>query len=466
MEFVLYNTLSRAKEKFVPLHKDRVDFYSCGPTVYNRVHIGNLRAFLMADTLYRWLRHGMKYNVRWVMNITDVDDKTIRDSKAKYPEIEPKAALKKLTTSYEEEFLQDLEALNISQSSFYALPRATEHITDMQDLIRKVYKNGYAYEKEGSLYLSIEKYAKSHVYGRLKNISRSELKSGTRTLADEGNKDCIDDFALWKTQKKGEPYWDFDLNGVNYPGRPGWHIECSAMEHSTFGSLPFDIHSGGVDLCFPHHEDEITQSVAGYKEEPTKYWFHNEHLMVEGKKMSKSLGNFYTLEDLLQKGHSADAIRFFLITNHYRTKLNLTQEALIATAQSLQRIRNALLDLPQNPSKKRGSSHAEKKLEQSFCDDLNTPAATAAIFTVLGEKKYSHQEKRQFFEYAEKLFGVRFLAKNHIVPSEIKLLAEQRQQAKKEKNFEKADFLRNEISAKGFEIRDSGNDFTLVPKQL
>ena len=317
VSLVLFNTLGRKKQPFTPLSPPEVSFYTCGPTVYNYAHIGNFRAYIAADTLRRWLTYGHNYTVKWVLNITDVDDKTIRDSQTQYPQLSPKDALQRFTRHYENIFFEDLAALGIPKSAFFANPRATEYISHMQDLIRSIAKKGFAKEVQGSIFFDVKKWNEANRYGKLLSLDLSALQTGNRSLADEIEKEDVADFALWKAEKPGEPSWDFDFFGKHRPGRPGWHIECSAMEKELFG-LPFDIHSGGVDLIFPHHEDEIAQSCCGYGEDPTRFWVHNEHLLVDGKKMSKSLGNFYTLRDLQKKGFSPSAIRFFLATNHYR----------------------------------------------------------------------------------------------------------------------------------------------------
>ena len=480
--------MTRKKEAFKPINKGKVDFYSCGPTVYNVVHIGNLRSFLCADTLYRWLRFGLGYTVRWVMNITDVDDKTIRDSQKEYSDRDSMEALLKFTRHYEELFFEDLEKLNIPQKNFYQILRATESIEGMQELIRKIFDNNIGYEKDGSIYFSIEKYVekKKEKYGKLVTLDLNALKTGTRTLNDEIEKENAQDFVLWKGEKEGEPCWDFDLHGKNYPGRPGWHIECSAMEKAAFGELPFDIHSGGVDLCFPHHEDEIAQSTAGYGQNPTNYWVHNEHLMIEGRKMSKSLGNFYTLQDLIKKGHSEETIRFFLVSNHYRTKLNLSEDALKATYEGLQRIRNFCRSMKskvesqkskENPPDKGdlGGLHENRRSEirnlisnfrDALNDDLNTPKAVAVLFDALNVMNPDKTQMREFFQYAEQIFGVRFLPQEVDIPEEVVNLAKARQKAKKEKNFDKADKLRQEIVEHGFQVRDVQDGFEILPQEL
>ncbi|MBI5414045.1 cysteine--tRNA ligase [Candidatus Peregrinibacteria bacterium] len=462
MQFLLQNTLSGQKETFSPKHGNQVDYYSCGPTVYNVVHIGNLRAFLNADTLYRWMKYGMKYDVRWVMNITDVDDKTIRDSQKEFPEMNPMEALLKFTRKYEEFFFRDLEILSIHRDSFYKNPRATESIPEMQELIRSIMESGIGYEKDGSIYFSLEKYTEKSTYGRLVHLNLDAMKTGSRTLADEIEKENVQDFVLWKAHKEGEPSWAFSLNGKNFPGRPGWHIECSAMSKAAFKKFPFDIHSGGVDLKFPHHEDEIAQSTAGYAEDTARFWVHNEHLLVQGKKMSKSLGNFYTLHDLMKKGFSPAAIRFFLVTNHYQTKLNLSDESIFAAKNSLDRIHNKVREIQKNPAKQGKSL---KKYRQSFedalCDDLNTPQAAATLFEALDAESPHLEELEEFLRFAEQIFGVNFSPKNIEVPEKILSLAKKRQDARKRKDWKMADELRKEIESRGYEVRDEkeGIDF-------
>ncbi|MBT4937033.1 cysteine--tRNA ligase [Candidatus Peregrinibacteria bacterium] len=368
----LFNSLTKKKELFQPLKEGMVSMYTCGPTVYNYAHIGNFFAYLSADALYRWLEFGEGYKVDWVMNITDIDDKTIRDSKEKYPELEPMEALKKLCNFYEEAFFKDLESLNISKNSFKENPRATDYIEAQKELVQSLYDNGFAYVSEGSVYFDIRAYKKKYKYGRLVKIDEG-FADGVRVDNDEYEKESAADFVLWKGRKEGEPYWDFelvrsgkcevesnesrkverskslsksDVQQVSLPGRPGWHLECSAMEKEIFG-LPFDIHTGGCDLKFPHHEDEIAQSVGAYYEEgknineyPTKFWVHNGHLMVEGEKMSKSKGNFFRLSDLVKEQNiQPDVLRLLMITNHYRKDFNFTKNGIHAMHKHIDDIR-------------------------------------------------------------------------------------------------------------------------------
>lgn len=465
----LFNTLGREKQVFTPIHSQKVSFYTCGPTVYNFAHIGNFRAYIAADILRRWLVYGHHYTVNWVLNITDVDDKTIRNSKQKYPEIPPKEALKKFTQYYEEHFFNDLEYLGIPKNSFYANPRATEYISEMQDLIRDIANNGFVKEREGSLFFDVKKWNEANTYGKLLSLDLLSLQTGKRVLADEIEKEDVADFALWKAKKTGEPAWDFDFFGKNIPGRPGWHIECSAMEEKIFG-LPFDIHSGGVDLIFPHHEDEIAQSCCGYGHEPTNFWIHNEHLLVDGKKMSKSLGNFYTLHDLIQKGNRPEAIRFFLATNHYRAKLNLTEEAISSAQNVLEKLTHFARVATRVADGEDGLRDevarfiqtAEKDFSAGMDDDLNTPVAVAAVHALVSNvssfSPFSVSESEKilsFLSLIQNIFGGDFLPKNETIPQEIITLAEKRKRARAEKDWKASDTLRDEITSLGYTVQDT-----------
>ncbi|MCT4592587.1 MAG: cysteine--tRNA ligase [Candidatus Gracilibacteria bacterium] len=452
----LFNTIRKEKQEFRPINKDEVKMYSCGPTVYNYPHVGNLRAFIFADTLYRWLKYGEKCNVKWVMNLTDVDDKTIKNSREKYPKMDEKTALSKYTLYYEGVFFDDLAELNIQKESFFNNPRATEYIEEMKDLTRMIYEKGYAKIIEGSVFFDLVSYVKSNDYGKLINLDLDNLKTGTRTLSDEIEKENVQDFVLWKGVKKGEPYWDFELDGHDLKGRPGWHIECSSMGHAILG-LPLDIHTGGVDLTFPHHENEIAQAQAGYELDTANFWLHNEHLMVDGKKMSKSLGNFYTLADLREKGFSAEAIRFFFVFNHYGSKVNLSDESLEAASNTLKNIRNLL------SIKKEGSKDIvdiRDRFYGAMRDDLNTSVALACMMELL-KGDYKKDEVSQFFKEAEDIFGIYFFEKNVKIPQDIIDLAERRVEAKKQKDYQLADSLRNEIIAKGYELRDTQGGYEI-----
>lgn len=322
----LYNTLTKNEEEFKPIEAGEVSIYSCGPTVYDHIHIGNLASFIYADELRRSLE-AEGHKVRHVMNITDVDDKTISKSQQKYPDLDPKEALHKLTKEYEEIFMRDMQSVGNDVNAIEFV-RATDYIPQMQDLIRRLHKDGFAYLADDGVYFSIEAYKKSgKTYGQLTPID-SQNTSVSRIQNDEYDKESIHDFALWKLRKDNEPAWDFELEGNDLTGRPGWHIECSAMSTTLLGQ-PFDIHTGGVDLIFPHHENEIAQSTAGISEDYlAKLFFHNEHLLVDGKKMSKSLNNFYTLEDITEKGFDPLAFRLMVLQSSPKNQANFSWEIL------------------------------------------------------------------------------------------------------------------------------------------
>ncbi len=471
MVLKLYNSLTKKLEEFKPLKKGKVSMYTCGPTVYNYAHIGNFFAYLSADTLYRWLKHGEGYNVKWIMNITDIDDKTIRDSLKKHPNKEPKNALKEFTEYYEQVFKRDLETLNITGVSNF--PQATKYIQEQQDLVKKIYENAYAYIGDGSVYFSISKYKKDHKYGKLVHIDDG-FKDGARVDSDEYEKESAADFVLWKGRKDGEPFWEFEIDGQKLDGRPGWHLECSAMENSLL-DLPFDIHTGGMDLKFPHHEDEIAQSCAGYGIEPTKYWIHNGYLQVEGEKMSKSKGNFFTLSDLTEKKEiPADVIRLLIVTGHYRKNFNFTENGIHTMKKNLEEIRNTYsLAKEINISSNITSNDKETdEFKKAMKDDLNTPLAFSIFLKIIKDlrNKVSHGETvdsksiLNFIEFSSNIFGVDFSPKEINIPKEIIDLAEKRKKVRLEKNFKESDKLRDEIQVKGFIIKDNKDGYTLSKK--
>ncbi len=371
-----YNTLTRAKDEFVPLHKGEARMYSCGPTLYDHPHIGNLRAFSFVDLLRRYLRF-RGFAVKHVMNLTDIDDKTIRNSRKEG------LPLRKFTEKYAGIFFENLDKLNIERAEFY--PRATENIDGMVALIKILLDKGIAYRGEDdSVYFNIRKFLG---YGKLSKLDLAGLKSGARVAQDEYSKDEARDFALWKawTPDDGDVFWETEVG----KGRPGWHIECSVMSAKYLGKT-FDIHTGGVDLVFPHHENEIAQSEAAYGVQFVRYWLHNEHVMVEGQKMSKSLGNYLTLKDLLTRGHDPRAIRYALISTHYRSKLNVTDKSLWAAKQTVEKLDN-FMDLLREA---KGKSHpdteklvrdAEHAFAASMDDDLDIATALAAVFDFVKE---------------------------------------------------------------------------------
>src|ERR1700678_1062844 len=373
MAFRLYNTLSGKVEEFRPLLDNEVRMYACGPTVYDYGHIGNLRTFIAVDILRRFLRQS-GYNVRHVMNITDVDDKIIRNSAS------DGVSVQQYTKKYEKAFLEDIAALNIEQP---ILVRATEHIPEMAEFIAELQKKGFAYRMEdGSYYFRIAKFP---AYGKLSKKDFAGMEDGARVDLDEYDKDNARDFALWKAPKPGEAKWETSIG----PGRPGWHIECSVMAMEKLGES-FDLHAGGEDLIFPHHENEIAQSESLTGKPFAHFWFHARFLLVEGEKMSKSLGNFFTLRDLVLKGHKPSSIRYLLASVPYRNQLNFTFDGLKQAAVSVERLRNFSLRLtagnfPAGASKEMQTLASETvdRMRAALEDDLNTAQAQGAIFEMV-----------------------------------------------------------------------------------
>ena len=370
MALRFHNTLTQSVEDFSTQDGKTVRMYTCGPTVYHYVHIGNLRTFTFQDLLRRWLNY-RGYVLNHVMNITDVEDKIIRGA------MQQGKSLREYTSVYEEAFLEDIDRLRLQRPE--RLVRATEHIPEMLDAIAKLREGGYTYDSEGSVYYRIARFPS---YGKLAHLDVSGMKSGARVDVDEYDKDDARDFVLWKSRKEGEPYWDSEFGA----GRPGWHIECSVMAMKYLGET-LDIHAGGIDLTFPHHENEIAQSEAITHKTFARFWLHAEHLMVEGQKMSKSLGNFYTLRDLVEQGWQPDIIRYLLASAHYSTKLNFTFDGLRSHASSLERLRNFKLRLDGGKFPEGGqatmagrTSDALAGFEAAMDDDLNTAGALAAIF--------------------------------------------------------------------------------------
>ena len=484
MKINLYNSLSKNIEEFKPVHNNEVRMYSCGPTVYNFAHIGNMRAFLFADLLQRVLRVVGEYDMKWVMNITDIDDKTIRDSSKGstnwLPEMGEQSDsdlenLNKFTETYFNYFIDDIGKLGINVEDFYALPFATDYIEEMQALIRKIYDNGIAYVNDGSVYFNVSKWRATDKYGKLFNIDFDNFKQGSRVDSDEYEKENVSDFVLWKAKKDGEPFWEFEIDGNQCPGRPGWHIECSAMEFELLG-LPFDIHTGGIDLKFPHHEDEIAQSKAGYGCEPTNYWLHNEFLEVEGQKMSKSLGNFYTIRDLTDKGLDPIDIRFAMLSAHYRTKYNFTFAGIESSRKARLRVQDFIYDLydEQSGNSTINVEEIKNSIFGELANDLHTPKALAGLFNLINNTKVSELNKDSKIELLSFLnqlnhifdaweFNERPIVENAI-PEEIINLAEQRWNAKKNRNFQEADDLRKLIDEKGYVIKDTKDNYTIEIK--
>lgn len=486
MEIKLYNSLTKKIEHFTPLKDNEVRMYSCGPTVYNFAHIGNMRAFLFADFLQRVLRVVGGYKMRWVMNITDIDDKTIRDSRLGSPEWkpemgqqtnDPKENLRKFTDYYLQAFLEDINKLGIKKEHFYAMPRATDYINQMQDLIVRIIRNGFAYISGGSVYFDVNAWRQVDIYGKLYKIDFDNFISGHRIDADQYEREQASDFVLWKAYKEGEPYWDFYIDGVNYPGRPGWHIECSTMEYEILG-LPFDIHTGGVDLKFPHHEDEIAQSKAGYKVEPTVFWCHNEFLEVEGEKMSKSLGNFFTLRDLLARGLDPIDIRFAMLSAHYSSKYNFTFDGISAARKARLKVQDFIYDIWDKANGEIDENidgialDLQNKIFSELANDLHSPKALAALFSFINDtnlEKIDKHDAKKLLALMSKLndiYSAWEISERKIekleIPDEIIQLAEERLQAKKAKNYALADDLRNKIIEKGYFIKDTKDGYEII----
>ncbi|MDH7511696.1 MAG: cysteine--tRNA ligase [Clostridiales bacterium] len=391
-----FNTLSGRKEEFQPLVPGEVKLYTCGPTVYDYAHIGNFRAYIFEDLLKRFLLF-MGYTLTHVMNITDVDDKTIRGAAAQG------ISLSAFTDTYIKAFFEDIRTLRIAPADHY--PKATEHIPEMVAMVKGLVQKGYAYKRDESYYFSIAKFPE---YGKLSKINIEELQSGQRVDADEYEKESVHDFALWKAKKEGEPFWQTEIGA----GRPGWHIECSAMSSKYLGET-FDIHCGGVDNIFPHHENEIAQSEALSGKPFVRYWLHCHHLIVDGEKMSKSKGNQFTLRDLLARNVDPLALRFLLMSTHYRKTLNFTFEALCQAESSLQRIKDFEYEL-RTRSFGEGKSQAAAKLInqtkerfiQGLSDDLNISASLTALYDLIKEANILMSENRLLRSDAEGILNL------------------------------------------------------------
>lgn len=449
MALQFFNTLTRRKEEFVPINPPNVGMYTCGPTVYNYAHIGNFRAFVFEDLLRRYLEY-KGYRVRHVMNITDVEDKIIRAVR------ETGRRREELTEFYTAEFLRDLDTLRIRRA--HVMPRATESIPAIIELIARLIEKGHAYvSDDGSVYYSIRTFPE---YGKLSHFKLDELRSTGRVQHDEYTRESVADFALWKAwdEADGEVRWASPW-GL---GRPGWHIECSAMSMQHLGET-FDIHCGGEDLIFPHHEDEIAQSEAATGKPFVRYWLHNAHLLVDGRKMSKSTGNFFTLRDLLAKGWTGREVRYALICGHYREPLNFTLEGMQAARAALQRWDEFLTKLQETAGDCRtGPSPVGlvQAFEAALDDDLNISAALGALFEHIREtnkRAVSAEEAAGMLAAWQRFdevlaFGI---PERTVVPVEIQSLVEQRQAARRARDFARADALRAQLQQLGWVVEDT-----------
>lgn len=469
MEMKVFNSLTRHDEPLAPIADNTIRMYTCGPTVYNFAHIGNFRAYTFEDILRRTIQfNGMK--VKQVMNLTDVDDKTIRGANAAH------VALTDYTKTYKDAFFADLKKLNIQPAEMY--PAATDHIPEMISLVERLIEKGVAYKSDdGSVYFAVTKFPG---YGKLAHIDFDSQRTGARCAADEYDKENVGDFALWKAweESDGPVGWDSPWGR----GRPGWHIECSAMSMKYLGET-FDLHTGGIDNLFPHHENEIAQAEAATGKEFVKTWMHCAHLKVNGEKMSKSAGNFFTLRDLIEKGWSGREIRYVLVNAHYRQGLNFAFSALEDARKSLARIDTCVdaLERVSGGVKADGETpeFAKTALEEftaAINDDLNTPKAFAALFELVrhanawlqGGEVTAVQAAAvlDVFRRMDSVIGVVFFGKSakEDVPTEIQALLNLRAEARKAKNWAESDRLRDEIAAAGWLVKDSRDGQSVTKK--
>ena len=454
MAVKLYNSLRRRVEAFEPADGSTVRMYSCGPTVYNHVHIGNLRTFAFQDILRRHLRQS-GWKLLHVMNITDVEDKIIAAAAREG------VPIKEFTQQYTEAFFEDCSTLRLERPE--RVPAATDHIPEMLSLVGRIESAGHTYRNAGSTYFRIASWSD---YGKLSRLDASGIRAGARVDADEYDKDDARDFVLWKAARPGEPSWD----GPYGPGRPGWHLECSAMAMAYLGEC-FDIHTGGVDLQFPHHENEIAQSESATGKPFARFWLHAEHLLVDGKKMAKSLGNFYTLRDLVSRGFAPDAVRYLLVATPYRKQLNFTFDGLRAAAAAIERLRNfrrrleAAAPGPDSAEAKRAFEEALGEFRVALDDDLNTAGALGAVFeylrianSLLDEGAFGLANAREAIDLLDRfdaVFDVLRPPDSDRVPAdEIESLIRERAAARKARDFSRADAIRNALSERGVVLRD------------
>jgi cysteinyl-tRNA synthetase len=453
----LYNTLTNQIEEFQPLNPPEVRMYVCGPTVYDYAHIGNFRSFLFADLLRRYLKY-KGYRLHHVMNITDVDDKIIARA------VEQKKSLREYTDQYIQFFFEDFDALGLERPE--EVLRATDHIPEMVELIKRLGAKGHTYQSDGSTYYRIASFGK---YGRLSNMNFEGNLPGAsdRVDADEYDKENVRDFVLWKAAKPGEPFWETELGA----GRPGWHIECSAMSMKALGET-FDIHSGGIDLVFPHHENEIAQSEGATGKPFVRYWVHAEFLMVEGQKMSKKLGNFYTYRDLVAEGYTPRAIRYLLLSAPHHKQLNFTFEGLRgaeSTAERLNGFKRRLIEFKAGPGSRPAIAElvegSLKRFEKALDDDLNTAEALAAIHDLIRETNAAMEQgsinsddQKSLLELVDRfdsVFNIFGETVQELLDSDIQALIDERQAARKSRNFARADEIRDELTAMSIVLEDT-----------
>ncbi|MBR0027550.1 MAG: cysteine--tRNA ligase [Clostridia bacterium] len=456
----IYNTLTRKKEEFVPIDKNEVKMYSCGPTVYDFFHIGNARPFIVFDTMRRYLEY-RGYNVKFVQNFTDIDDKMIKRAN------EEGITVKELGERFIEEYFKDAKAIGVEKATVH--PKATENIDAIIDIIKTLEEKGYAYNVDGDVYFSTKKF---DGYGKLSKQPLEDLEAGARIDVNETKQDAMD-FALWKKQKEGEPAWESPWG----MGRPGWHIECSAMANKYLGKT-IDIHSGGQDLIFPHHENEIAQSECANCQPFANYWMHNGYININNKKMSKSLGNFFTVRDIL-KDYDGEVIRYFMLSAHYRNPINFADTLMEQAKSAVERVYTCLdnLDFLLENGEDRELTDTEKeysaKLDEykqkfidSMDDDLNTAAATSAIFDIVyasntalsSENKNAKEVIQKTIDLIRELGGVLGLfqkKENKSLDAEIEELIAKRNKAREEKNWAEADAIRDKLKEMNIILKDT-----------
>ena len=457
----VFNTLTKKKEEFVPLEEGKVRMYVCGPTVYNYIHIGNARPMIVFDTVRRYFEY-KGYDVNYVSNFTDVDDKIIKKA------IEEQVSAQEISQRYIAECKKDMAGMNVKPATKH--PLATEEICGMVEMISELIDKGYAYEKNGTVYFSTRKFKD---YGKLSHKNLDDLRSGGRSLLVSGEDEKEDplDFVLWKPKKEGEPFWKSPWSD----GRPGWHIECSVMSRKYLGEQ-IDIHAGGEDLIFPHHENEIAQSEAANGKEFARYWMHNAFLNIDNRKMSKSLGNFRTVREISEQ-YDLQVLRFFMLSAHYRSPLNFSAELMEASKNGLERILNATDNLKHliasvaaeemSAEEKEAFSKTDayvEEFEKAMDDDFNTADAIAAIFELVkyanttATAESSKEYLRGLLDRIVKLgdvLGLILDKKEELLDADIEKLIEERQAARKEKNFARADEIRDELAAKGIVLLDT-----------
>ncbi len=459
----LYNTLTRQYEEFAPLRDQTVRMYTCGLTVYARGHIGNFRTFVGNDVLRRALKYVGGWRMRHVINFTDVDDKTIAGAQREG------VSLREHTDRYIAAFHEDAAALGLE--AVEEMPRATDpaNLEAMANVIKALQQRGHTYESDGSIYFKISTMAD---YGKLARLHHEGMQAGARVDSDEYGKEDARDFVLWKATKPGEPTWDVGVG----PGRPGWHIECSAMALRLLNDAPIDIHAGGIDLIFPHHENEIAQSECATGKPFARFWVHFEHLLVDDQKMSKSLGNVYTLKDVVDRGHRVSALRYLLLSAHYRKQLNFTWTGLVQAEEALTRLTDFLARLdglpdgPANPGVAERVASARQEFNAAMADDLNTAAALASMFdlvralnTAIDGKHVASSDApavREAFEHFDRVLGVISLrrAEDERPPvpiAEIEQLIDARKNARRRRDFAEADRIRKDLDARGILLEDS-----------